>query len=565
MLIKISQWISGEEAISDECVRLLKTVAEKVLIAEASKTLVSEKTVLQTLRLSSKKPQVQLISFDHTLIKTGDDQWHIMEKIPLGRGSFGAVYPSKYKIILEGDSVRIAPTDDVVKVQILPLFSDKTRNRQQILEEIERERQGLVENKLDAKPLIVFGHEVYLVMPNVGESLDKCMPDPSLFDFDQSFQMAYGLLNDMFALRGHERIHRDLKPANICRRSIQSARGISYQYIYIDFGLSIKQNDSEEEIAGTPYYMAPELLDGNGHSSYASDVYSLAGIFLQIFGVTKLFTNKAKNFSDGYSLTGLFGEHLDRSNVVIPNDVDRLLLDDFRQLFLQMFATDPSLRPSVEFIIKFFSGVEHRRDWNRKYNELFALVDSYSKQLGIPFSKQQPCLPSHLAEVERLLGMTINSNLIDLYPAEHVHYQKTRAQAVLYQSTIAQCQALFAKLITPTLFAGTNSTGIRKIQKLLANSQKGLIPKLLEIKQIGQQKIKQNWFNCYSRWHFFGRGRHPNVDKFYEQLALLSVEPGVLPDQNQIDSITSLSHWLQQKEEERESFVFRGTFAHRSL
>lgn len=50
----------------------------------------------------------------------------------------------------------------------------------------------------------------------------------------------------------------------------------------IDFGLSqrTKENQKLKTVAGTPYYMAPEVLDG--HYDYKCDVWSL-GVLLYVF------------------------------------------------------------------------------------------------------------------------------------------------------------------------------------------------------------------------------------------------------------------------------------------
>ena len=67
-------------------------------------------------------------------------------------------------------------------------------------------------------------------------------------------------------------IHRDIKPENIMITEAGSVR-------LIDFGLSkaSKTNRNLTTVAGTPYYMAPEVLEGN-YSSQA-DIWSL-GVLL---------------------------------------------------------------------------------------------------------------------------------------------------------------------------------------------------------------------------------------------------------------------------------------------
>jgi len=70
-------------------------------------------------------------------------------------------------------------------------------------------------------------------------------------------------------------VHRDIKPENI----MLSAGG---ELKLIDFGLSKRQegNKKLKTIAGTPYYMAPEVLDGKYDSKV--DTWSL-GVLLYVF------------------------------------------------------------------------------------------------------------------------------------------------------------------------------------------------------------------------------------------------------------------------------------------
>jgi len=71
-------------------------------------------------------------------------------------------------------------------------------------------------------------------------------------------------------LRSRERIHRDIKPENILYGSEHLAK-------IGDFGLAVaaEQNaETQNEIWGTPYYVAPERLN-NEPEDFRSDLYSL--------------------------------------------------------------------------------------------------------------------------------------------------------------------------------------------------------------------------------------------------------------------------------------------------
>lgn len=70
-------------------------------------------------------------------------------------------------------------------------------------------------------------------------------------------------------------IHRDIKPENVMI-------GRDNEIKLIDFGLSKRSKDKTSHlttIAGTPYYMAPEVLDGD--YNYKCDIWSL-GVLLYV-------------------------------------------------------------------------------------------------------------------------------------------------------------------------------------------------------------------------------------------------------------------------------------------
>jgi len=76
-------------------------------------------------------------------------------------------------------------------------------------------------------------------------------------------------------LHGKSIVHRDIKPENIMITDSDTVR-------LIDFGLCsclINRKETKDQIvAGTPYYMAPETIDGTDFDSKA-DMWSLGVLF----------------------------------------------------------------------------------------------------------------------------------------------------------------------------------------------------------------------------------------------------------------------------------------------
>ena len=83
------------------------------------------------------------------------------------------------------------------------------------------------------------------------------------------------LLSALQHMHAQKVVHRDIKPENIMVAGEDELK-------LIDFGLSKRQqgNNKLKTIAGTPYYMAPEVLDGLYDSK--CDIWSL-GVLLYVF------------------------------------------------------------------------------------------------------------------------------------------------------------------------------------------------------------------------------------------------------------------------------------------
>lgn len=93
-----------------------------------------------------------------------------------------------------------------------------------------------------------------------------------------TFQILKALQN----IHGLKIIHRDLKPENILLHQNEKEK---LEVRVADFGLSI-QIESDLHLptsfTGTPLYMAPELVKGNGYS-YSVDIWSLGCIIYELY------------------------------------------------------------------------------------------------------------------------------------------------------------------------------------------------------------------------------------------------------------------------------------------
>ena len=110
---------------------------------------------------------------------------------------------------------------------------------------------------------------------NGSQLFDKItMQENQQFSELQAAEFIYQLFSAINHCHANKVIHRDIKPENIMITESNSVR-------LIDFGLSkiSKKQVLLHEIAGTPYYMAPEVLEGNYNEK--ADIWSL-GVLLYV-------------------------------------------------------------------------------------------------------------------------------------------------------------------------------------------------------------------------------------------------------------------------------------------
>jgi CHASE2 domain-containing sensor protein/predicted Ser/Thr protein kinase len=110
-----------------------------------------------------------------------------------------------------------------------------------------------------------------------GPSLDKVLLDHRL---PWKAVRAWGmqLLEALAYAHSHGVVHRDIKPANIM--AVDHGRRVKLT----DFGLALSSDSSltqEGQILGTPYYMAPELIDGKKGDAQ-TDQYALGVVIYEM-------------------------------------------------------------------------------------------------------------------------------------------------------------------------------------------------------------------------------------------------------------------------------------------
>jgi len=186
----------------------------------------------------------------------------------IGRGSFGKVYLVRHKQTQLPYAMKILKKDQLIKKNLLV----KTQAERDILEKVKN-------------PYIVGLHyafqtetKLYFIIDflNGGELFTYLRSDKK-FTERRAKIYAAEMIDALGNLHSNGVLYRDLKPENV----LLDAEG----HIRItDFGLS-KQNmgmhEKTHSFCGTPEYLAPEIISGEGHSRGA-DWWSLGALLYEM-------------------------------------------------------------------------------------------------------------------------------------------------------------------------------------------------------------------------------------------------------------------------------------------
>jgi len=182
----------------------------------------------------------------------------------LGGGMFGLVFKARKESIGKDYAVKFLKVDDdTVRDAVMREIDNVS-----FFAQIDHPNLVSIEDKgaVDGIP--------YLVMSYAGEdTLQKRLQSGSLSRED-SLRIFVQAARGVQALHDHSLVHFDLKPANIFLKGDVARVG--------DYGLSKLVSASRNSLSfgrGTPYYMAPEMLQRRGDGK--SDIYSLGVILFE--------------------------------------------------------------------------------------------------------------------------------------------------------------------------------------------------------------------------------------------------------------------------------------------
>jgi hypothetical protein len=239
----------------------------------------------------------------------------------LGRGGMGEVYGA--------DDLKLGQR---VALKFLPLDRGKSTSwRDQFYAEVRLARQVSHPNVCRVYDVGESDGRLFLSMEFVdGEDLASLLRRIGRLPDDKAVEIAQQLCAGLAAAHRSGVLHRDLKPSNVMIDGKGRAR-------ITDFGLAIATSDADQQTgpAGTPGYLAPELLDGAA-PSIQSDLYALGLVLYELFTGKKAF--------DASSLAE-FHRKQTETNPTPPSRVVKNFDPAVERAILRCLDLDPAQRP----------------------------------------------------------------------------------------------------------------------------------------------------------------------------------------------------------------------------
>ncbi|KAJ2822776.1 Protein kinase of the Mitotic Exit Network, partial [Coemansia sp. 'formosensis'] len=256
----------------------------------------------------------------------------------IGRGQFGSVYRA---LDLE--------TGQMLAVKQILLEGQDIDNMEDIMQEVEL-------LKSLSSPRIVRYHgfvktdtHLNLVMEYVENgSLSATLK--SFGSFPEKLVLAYAvkIIEGLIYLHGRDVVHCDLKACNILTTKQGNTKLTDFG---VSLNLKLRKPGDESVVAGTPYWMAPEIIQLDG-ACMASDIWSLGCTIIE------LLTGKPP-YSELMQMAALY-RIVEDDHPPIPEGIS----EELKDFLLRCFQKEPANRPTAAELMSHSWTMQYRR--NRK-------------------------------------------------------------------------------------------------------------------------------------------------------------------------------------------------------
>jgi uncharacterized protein YneF (UPF0154 family)/predicted Ser/Thr protein kinase len=263
------------------------------------------------------------------------------DSLPVGGFTPGMVLAGRYRVIGligRGGMGEVYRADDLklgqpVALKFLPkALADDAVRRERLFAEVRIARQVSHPNICRVYDIGELEGRHFLTMEYIdGEDLASLLKRIGNLHGTKALDVAKQLCAGLAAAHDKGVLHRDLKPANV----MIDGRG---RVRITDFGLAVAAGEEipDNDVSGTPPYMAPEQFAGKG-ASIRSDIYALGLIFYEIFTGRRAF--EAKNLAELRSMK-------ETSSPKAPSEIARDIDPIVERVILRCIEKDPRQRPA---------------------------------------------------------------------------------------------------------------------------------------------------------------------------------------------------------------------------
>lgn len=228
------------------------------------------------LKQGEKASKVHVTAGVHQLKKCYDIDRHV-----LGKGAFGKVYKGVDRNCPENQ----------VAIKVLSKDKMSTKDLATVMDEVDLLRKVDHPNIVEYFETYDDKHYLYLVMElctggELFDSHEDCVKEGKPYTERRAADVILKCLQALQHCHALGITHRDIKPENIMF-------GRDGEVRLVDFGLAKDTPMHMKSYAGTPYFMAPEVL--NGDYTHKCDIWSLACVLYMLMVGKLPFTGSSRN------------------------------------------------------------------------------------------------------------------------------------------------------------------------------------------------------------------------------------------------------------------------------
>jgi serine/threonine-protein kinase len=246
--------------------------------------------------------------------------------LPLGRGGMGEVYRADDLELGQAVALKFLPPELAADTTRLTMLRAEVASARQVSHPNVCRVFDLARVETPDGPL------AFLCMEFVdGSDLASLLTRAGRLAREKASDVARQLCFGLAAVHDAGFIHRDLKPANV----LVDGRG---RVRLADFGIALDQTSHQSGPAGTPQYMAPEVIRGE-RASRRSDIYALGLVLYEVYTGKPAKPSIAK-FED-------LRKSLETADTqpARPSSLVEDLAPGVEQLIMECLDPDPAVRP----------------------------------------------------------------------------------------------------------------------------------------------------------------------------------------------------------------------------